>query len=119
MSRTPQHWSPAKKIKGGLVKGMVVQDLEESRDFVCDACLRAKMTSSPFQSGHHHAPRCLDCVHSDLSGEFKHPMLGGNLYFATLINDMSGRMWVEPMRCKSDFVSWFIELDTLFLNQYG
>ena len=28
-----------KMIKGGLVKGMVVQDLEESRDFVCDACL--------------------------------------------------------------------------------
>ena len=77
------------------------------------------MTSSPFQSSHCHASRCLDRVHSDLCGEFKHPTLGGNLYFVTLIDDMSGRIWVKPMKCKSDFITWFIEMDTLFMNQYA
>ena len=98
---------------------MVVYDLEESREMFCDACLQAKMTSPPFQSGHCHASRCLDRIHSDLCGEFEHLTLGRNLYFATLIDDMSGRIWVKLMKHKSDFITWFIEMDTLFMNQYA
>ena len=108
-----------KMLKKGLVKGVVVYDLEESREIFCDACLQAKMTSSPFQSGHHHASRCCDHVHSDLCGEFEHLTLGRNLYFATLIDNMSGRIWVKLMKHKSDFITWFIEMDTLFVNQYA
>ena len=58
-------------------------------------------------------------MHSDLCGEFEHTSLGGNHYFATLIDDMSGMIWISPLKLKADFVTWFIKMDAMFLNQYG
>ena len=77
------------------------------------------MTSLPFQNGHLRACKCLDRLHSDLCGEFERPTIAGNQYFATLIDDMSGMLWVHPLKHKSDFVDWFINMDKIFLNQYG
>ena len=77
------------------------------------------MTLLPFQIGHLHACKRLDQLHSDLCGEFECPMIAGNRYFATLIDDMSGMLWVYPLKHKSDFVDWFIDMDKIFLNQYG
>jgi len=37
-------------IKEGLVKGVVVDDLECATDFLFDACIRAEMTSTPFRN---------------------------------------------------------------------
>ena len=106
-------------IRKGLVEGVVIQDVELLPDPVCDTCIRAKMTSFPFKTGHKHVTNRLECVHSDLCGELEHPSLGGNRYFATLINDMSGMMWVCPLKHKADFVKWFFKMDAIFLNQYG
>ena len=106
-------------IRKGLVKGINVQDVGSNTSLVCNACIKAKMTSAPFNTGHKCAVRRLQCVHSDLCGEFEHPTLGGNCYFATLIDDMSGMIWVRPLKLKADFVDWFIKMDAIFLNQYG
>ena len=46
-------------------------------------------------------------------------MIAGNWYFATLIDDMSGMIWLRPLKHKGDFMDWFIDLDRRFLNQYG
>ncbi len=51
-------------------------------------------------------------------GEFEHPTLGGNCYFVMLIDDMSGMIWVCPLKHKADFVDWFFKMDAIFLNQY-
>src|SRR5260370_27598352 len=77
------------------------------------------MTSLSFLLRHEHTMRWLEQVHSDLCGEFEHPSLGGNHYFATLIDDMSGMIWVQPLKLKADFVNWFIKMDAIFFNQYG
>src|SRR5260370_3245899 len=90
----------------GLVKGTTVWDIEDT-NHICEACIKAKMTSLPFSLGHKHATRCLEQVHSDLCREFKHPSLGGNCYFATLIDDMSGMIWISPLKLKADFMTWF------------
>ncbi len=42
-------------IQKGLVEGVVIQDVKSLPDPVCDACIRAKMTSFPFKTGHKHA----------------------------------------------------------------
>ena len=105
-------------IQKGLVKGVTVRDIERSTDHVCDACIRAKMTSSPFNIGHKRATKRLERIHSDLCGELEYPSLGGNRYFATLIDDMSGMIWVRPLKHKGDFVDWFIKMDSTFANQY-
>ena len=106
-------------IQKGLVKGIDVRDIEKLPNHVCDACIKAKMTSLPFNLGHKCATKRLEQVHSDLCGEFKHPSLGGNQYFTTLIDDMSGVMWVHSLKHKGDFVDWFMEMDATFANQYG
>src|SRR5260370_27961768 len=106
-------------IQKGLIKGVSVQDIEGVPEHVCDACTRAKMTSLPFGIGHKHATKRLNCVHSNICGEFKHPSLGGNQYFATLINDMSGMIWVWPLKHKANFLDWFIKMDSIFSNHYG
>src|SRR5260370_31036756 len=106
-------------IRKGLVRGIVVRDIETLPDAVCDACIRAKMTSLPFKPGHKRAAERLQRVHSDICGEFEHPSLRGNRYFATLIDDMSGMIWVRPLKLKADFVNWFIKMDAIFFNQYG
>ena len=99
-------------IQKGLVRGTAVQDIEGDTSHICEACIKAKMTSLPFSLGHKHATRCLEQVHSDLCREFEHPSLGGNRYFATLIDNMSGMMWIQPLKFKADFVDWFIKMDT-------
>ena len=103
----------------GLVGGVAVWEIELLPDPVCDTCIRAKMTSLPFHLGHKQATKRLEHVHSDLCGEFEHPSLGGNQYFATLIDDTSGMTWVCPLKHKADFVDWFFKMDAIFLNQYG
>ena len=32
---------------------------------------------------------------------------------------MSGMIWVQPLKHKSNFVDWFIKMDASFANQYG
>jgi transposase InsO family protein len=116
------HPSPStlrKMIKLGYIKGFSAEDLKELNGHVCDACMRAKMTRAPFQLGHKRATKRLQRVHSDLCGEFEHPTLAGNRYFATLIDDFSGMTWVRPLKHKKEFYSWFVKMDMMFLNQYG
>ena len=103
----------------GLVEGASVRDIESLPDPVCDACIRAKMSSLPFKIGHKRAAQQLEHVHSNLCGEFQHPSLGGNRYFAMLIDDMSGMIWICPLKHKADFVDWFLKMDAIFFNQYG
>src|SRR5258708_29125951 len=106
-------------IQKGLVKGVNVQDIKKLPSHVCDACIKAKMTSLSFNLGHKHAAKQLEQVHSDLCGDFEHPSLGGNRYFTTLIDDMSGMMWVCPLKHKEAVVACFMEMDATFANQYG
>jgi Integrase core domain/Pol polyprotein, beta-barrel domain len=98
-----------------------VDDLVDTttNDMFFDACICGKMASTPFQLGHTHATTHLECVHSDICGPFEVQSLGGNSYFATLIDDFTRYMWVKPMKLKSEFNAWYIEKDTEFLNQYG
>jgi len=103
----------------GVSQGVEVCNLDATTDPVCNACLQAKMTLTPFQVGHVWASKQLEHIHSNLCGEFEHPTLGGNCYFATLINDMTGMMWVCPLKWKANFIDWFIKMDAMFNNQHG
>ena len=44
--------------------------------------------------------------------------LGKKRYFCTLTDDKTGYMWYQPCALKSDFVPWFIKMDSLFANHY-
>ncbi len=79
----------------------------------------AKMTSAPFVSHPSHAIKHLERVHSDICGDFNSVTIGGNCYLATLIDNMLGMLWVHPLKQKSDFLSWFTQMDSMFANQYG
>ncbi len=115
----PNYATLHRMIKKGLVKGVVVHDPNGSPASVCDACMHAKMTSAPFTSHPSCAIKHLKRVHSDICGDFDSPTIGGNHYLATLIDDMSGMLWVCPLRQKSDFLNWFIQMDSMFTNQFG
>src|SRR5260370_755973 len=46
------------------------------------------------------------------------PSLGRNHYFCVLVDDRTHCLWFLPCAKKSDFMLWFICLDTLFANHY-
>ena len=39
-------------------------------------------------------------------------------YFCPLVNDKMGYMWYQPCALKSDFIQWFMKMDSLFANHY-
>ena len=104
-------------IRRELVNGLKGV-IDDSKNFTCDACIQGKMVCGPFQDGHRHANECLRRLHSDVCSPMDIVLLGGNHYFCLLVNDHSGYIWYHPIVKKSDFSTWFMKMDKLFLNQF-
>src|SRR5258708_20244414 len=115
----PNYATLCRMINKGLVKGVVVHDPNGNPTDVCDACMCAKMTLAPFVSCPSCAIKHLERVHSDICGDFDSATIGGNQYLVTLIDDMSGMLWVRPLKQKSYFFSLFIQMDSMFHTHYG
>ncbi len=104
-------------IRKGLVDGLTSVP-DDSKFFNCVTCICGKMTWGPFQEGHVVAHECLGCLHSDVCGPMEVPSLGKQHYFCVLVNDKTGYLWFHPCFAKSDFMPWFVKMDTFFANHY-
>lgn len=107
------------KALRGMVSGM---DLAQSHvapsSFTCEGCIEGKQQRSPFPvDGATRASKVLEIVHSDVCGPMKTTSMGGCKYFVTFIDDFSRKIWLYPIKAKSECFEKFKEFKALVEKQ--
>ncbi|TXG60237.1 hypothetical protein EZV62_014810 [Acer yangbiense] len=91
--------------KQNLLNGDNVNKLE-----FCENCVLGKQHRLSFSTAQHNTKKILKYVHSDLWGPSKVPTHGGNLYFLSLIDDFTRKVWVYLLKSKDlafeSFKAW-------------
>ncbi|CAN1279836.1 Retrovirus-related Pol polyprotein from transposon TNT 1-94 [Linum perenne] len=91
-----------------LVRGLLV--LKTTKDFFCDACVKAKQTKTSFKSiSSISTEKPLDLLHMDLFGPTNIQSLGGKLYEFVVVDDFSRFTWVFFLAKKDECFQKFTE----------
>lgn len=78
------------------------------KDGFCELCIMGKQHREPFlKKKSWRAKEKLELVHSDIYGPMPIASLGGATYFLTFIDDFSRKVWVYPLREKSQTFTVF------------
>jgi transposase InsO family protein len=107
------------KTLRGMVSGMDLHQLKvDASTFTCEGCIEGKQQRLPFAGeGATRATKVLEIVHSDVCGPMKTTSMGGCKYFVTFIDDFSRKIWLYPIKAKSECFEKFKEFKTLVENQ--
>ncbi|XXG64806.1 hypothetical protein AAC387_Pa05g2660 [Persea americana] len=99
----------------GKLEGLKSLDLEFYED-----CVFGKQKKVTFSKGGR-PPKSerLELVHTDVWGQTQLPSLGGSSYFVTFIDDATRKLWVYPMKHKSDVFDVFKKWKALVENEIG
>ena len=102
-----------------MVSGMDLEDTDEGRSYLpCEACIQGKQTRVPFSTqGMSRANKALELVYSDVCGPMRTTSLGGSKYFVTFIDDFTCKVWVYPLKAKSEAFGKFMEWKSLVETQ--
>lgn len=92
-------------------------NIKVQSDLKCIVCAKGKQARSPFSDTGTRATKTLEIIHSDVCGKLPVRSLGGSNYFVTFIDDFSRKVFVYPIRAKSEVLSRFIEFKTLVENE--
>ena len=88
---------------------------------LCESCVLDKQRKVKFPvSSYPNLSMCtdmLECVHADIWGPFSVPTHGGKVYFLSLVDDFSRKVWVCLLEHKSDVFDKFKNWKTLVENQ--
>jgi transposase InsO family protein len=82
----------------------------------CEHCVLAKQHRLKFQVGKHQSTQVLEYIHSDLWGPSRTATHGGNLYFLSIIDDFSRKVWVYLLKNKNQAFKKFKEWKLLMEN---
>lgn len=78
---------------------------------LCETCVLGKSHKVSFEASSHRTSSPLDYIHADLWGPEKHFTFGGSKYFLFLVDDYSKKVWIYPLKAKSEtfekFKIWF------------
>jgi len=82
----------------------------EHPDEICQGCLSAKQTHSPYpQVSRWRATKALELIHVDLCGPITPRTVGGNRYFMLLIDDFSRWSYVYMLKTKDQALDAFVK----------
>jgi hypothetical protein len=111
----------AKLQQLNMVTGLqlTAKDFQHARDEVCEPCVLAKHTKSPFPTSTSQATERLELIHMDLMGPLQVPSLGGNNYIATFLDDYSRYAEIVPLSHKSDAGDAIKDIITKWETQTG
>lgn len=84
----------------------------------CGTCAVAKMTRGPFKSSNSRSTKKLELVHSDVC-EMDTVSTGGNRYFVTFLCDFSRKLWLFPIKKKSDVFEKFQQFQACAERESG
>src|SRR5579875_1494527 len=80
----------------------------------CEGCMMGKQHRHSFpKDGATRASKVLEIVHSDVCGPMRNASIGGARYFVTFIDDFSRKIWVYPIKAKSECFEKFKEFKAL------
>ena len=107
------------KTLHGMVSGM---DLHQPHvgpsSFTCEGCIEGKQQRLPFSvEGATLATKPLEIVHFDVCGPMKTTSMGAAKYFVTFIDDFSRKVWLYPIKAKSECFNKFKEFKALVEKQ--
>ncbi|ONK68536.1 uncharacterized protein A4U43_C05F12960 [Asparagus officinalis] len=100
--------------KQGLLCGQKTSKL----DFY-EHCVFGKHHRVSFSTGVRRTKGTLDYIHSDIWGPFQVPSKGGARFLLTLIDDYSRKVWVYPLKHKSDVFATFKQWKVMIEKQRG
>ena len=83
----------------------------------CVVCVKGKQTRKPFKDIGKRAQNVLDLVHSDLCGPFEIESHSGARYLFVLVDDYSRKVFVIPLKRKSEVTSEFMKFKAMYENQ--
>ena len=108
-------------IKGlkELVKQGVLENGKIGELVVCEDCVLGKSTRASFKKSQHKTRDILEYIHSDLWGPSQVLSLGGNMFFMSVIDEFSRRVWVYILRTKDQVFGKFKDWKALVENQTG
>ena len=90
-----------KGLKSLSNQKLLGKDDIETMEF-CETCVLGKSHKVSFEASSHRTSRPLDYVHADLWGPEKHSTFGGSKYFLSLVDDYSRKVWIYPLKAKSE-----------------
>uniref|UniRef100_A0A251V331 Putative zinc finger, CCHC-type n=1 Tax=Helianthus annuus TaxID=4232 RepID=A0A251V331_HELAN len=99
-----------------LKKQEVLGNFDGREAGFCEHCILGKSHRVRFTKGIHSTKGILDYVHADLWGPARTISLGGALYFLSIVDDFSRRVWVYVLKGKHEafgkFKDWKILVET-------
>lgn len=103
------------KTLTSMVEGMDLHEAHvDTSVFPCEACIQGKQTCVPFSTQSvSRANKVLELVYSDVCGTMRTTSLGGSRFFLTFIDDFSRKVWVYPLKAKSECFARFLEWKAL------
>jgi hypothetical protein len=85
---------------------------ESNKEYVCDACQRAKSHQLPYSKSNSSLSHPLELIYSDVQGHAPKPV-GNKHYYVSFIDDYSKFFWIYPLKFKSEVFSKFVEFKKL------
>lgn len=85
----------------------------------CIVCIKGKQTRQPFQGKGERANEPLELVHTDLVGPMPTASLGGHRYFLNFVDDYSKKVFIYPLKLKSEAFNFFVEFKNYAEKQTG
>ncbi|KAG8177910.1 hypothetical protein JTE90_020190 [Oedothorax gibbosus] len=104
-------------IKNNNILGIDVNGQIKCPDYLCETCVKGKLTAAPFP--HKTERSTIKCykIHSDVVGPFDVESLGKNVYFITFVDDYSRYAVVKLLKHKSEAFNAFKEVKNFLENQ--
>lgn len=85
----------------------------------CEDCVLGKSSRGSFKRSSQKSNERLDYAHLDLWGPAQCVSLGGNMYFLSIIDDFSRKVWVYVLKNKDQTFEKFKEWKHMVENQTG
>ena len=117
MARTT--WTPQQGRHNAHIQSRFIPKLSFSDHQCCEHCQYDKLVAASYPTSAPRESSPLDLVHSDVYGPMPHQSLGGALYFVSLIDDSTRKVWAYPIRTKDQVFSIFSDWLTMVENQTG
>lgn len=105
------------KALQGLVKQGLLKGAKTCKLGFCEHCVLGKQTRVKFGTAIHRTEGILDYVHTDVWGPTRVASLSGRHWFVSFVDDFSRRVWVYPMKHKSEVLDVFLKWKKMIETQ--
>lgn len=85
----------------------------------CKVCIQGKHARTSYKGVGRKSDELLSLTHTDVNGPMPTESLGGHRYFVTFIDDFSKKIYLYPLKLKSEVYAKLVEYKNLVEDQLG